>query len=450
MNFRQQLVWLKRQNHLITVDQPVDSHLEAAEIVRRITSLHHPTPPALLFNALSSPGPYSVIANLYASAEHLSAMMTTAFGRNVATALEQLPDEVPAQVSLSAWLSEQGGFWGYGDTQTIASHVRLKNLDAVPLLRYWPGDAGDYLSFALLITRGIEGQLNVGIYRLQRCGTDELTVHFRAGSQAALLCDAYRRAGKKMPAAVVLGVPLSVVLSAVLPLPGEVDELSFAGWLQGEKLMCAKSPEHSLPIPECEFLLEGEIDPQLMAKDGPHGNHSGYYTSSVACPVLKLTSLSARPDAICPVSVVGPPPTESFTLARIAQDYYCWELRRRHPHVVKVRLLANGVFQGVMVIQLCCRLDESQRDGLLTDPLVKTSRLVVLVDENVDEDNLPTLLWRGLNHVGQGRVYENSCGIVLDTTCLDGRDRLVSDPTIQENVDKRWRELGLGQWGDGQ
>ena len=72
----------------------------------------------------------------------------------------------------------------------------------------------------------------------------------------------------------------------------------------------ACAPGRPLPVlAEADFCLSGYILPHCKP-EGPFGDHVGYYSLQHDFPVLKVTGVHHRPDAIWPFTVVGRPPQE--------------------------------------------------------------------------------------------------------------------------------------------
>ncbi len=101
-----------------------------------------------------------------------------------------------------------------------------------------------------------------------------------------------------------------MTLAAIMPLPENLPELFFAGVLGGHRIPMIKRAGH-LPIPaEADFCIQGIIDPHTQKPEGPFGDHLGYYSLTHDFPVLKVTSVLHRTNAVWPFTTVGRPPQE--------------------------------------------------------------------------------------------------------------------------------------------
>ena len=111
--------------------------------------------------------------------------------------------------------------------------------------------------------------------------------------------------------AVALGTDPAVTYAATAPLPPGIDELMFAGFLRGKPVELARCATVDLEVPaDAEIVLEGYVERGEMRREGPFGDHTGYYSLADDYPVFHLTAMSHRRDAVYPATIVGRPPME--------------------------------------------------------------------------------------------------------------------------------------------
>ena len=125
------------------------------------------------------------------------------------------------------------------DRPVQGSHSQGRNFSLFdfPILKCWPQDAGRFITWPLVITANPEtGKRNVGVYRMQ--------VYRRAHHRHAL-ANAKARRGTFPPrartnpdgrieVAVAIGADPATCLSGILPIPPDLDEFMFAGFLRRE------------------------------------------------------------------------------------------------------------------------------------------------------------------------------------------------------------------------
>lgn len=184
------------------------------------------------------------------------------------------------------------------------------NLDALPLLRPWPGDAGGVVTLGLVITKDPEtGVPNVGVYRLQRQSMNTMTVHWLSVRGGARHLRKAMALGKPLEVAVAIGVHPLLVMAAATPIPVQLSEWLFAGIYAGEGVRLAKCKTLNLEVPShSEVVLEGTIAPGEVLPDGPFGDHMGFYggledspwCASIASPSDAIRSFSPPSAAVLP------------------------------------------------------------------------------------------------------------------------------------------------------
>jgi UbiD family decarboxylase len=190
------------------------------------------------------------------------------------------------------------------------------DLDALPVPRWHEQDGGRYLgTLGLVIMKDPDtGARNVGIYRQQIHSKDTLLLN--ATQQAGILLTKYKRLGRPMPIATVVGVdPCTLAASCIQARLGD-DEFGMAGNLLGAPLEMVKCVTQDLEVPAtAEFVFEGEIDPNgELIHEGPFGEYTGYYGLSTQAPQMKLTAVTHRDDPIFQGTLEGAPPSESTML----------------------------------------------------------------------------------------------------------------------------------------
>src|SRR5690606_14852311 len=104
------------------------------------------------------------------------------------------------------------------------------SLDRLPVQTCWPGEPAPLVTWPLVITRAPDdpADVNVGIYRMQKLGPKRLVMRWLAHRGGARHHRLWQALGLDMPVAVVIGADPATILSAVMPLPDGMSELSFA------------------------------------------------------------------------------------------------------------------------------------------------------------------------------------------------------------------------------
>lgn len=315
---------LRSAGDLVEIEAPVDPHLEVAEIHRRVIAAEGP---ALLFrNPIGSRFP--LVTNLFGAERRVQ----IGFGDHGQQFLERL-----VQLAETIVPPTLAKFWGARDVAKTLLRVGLKTrshgavldvqdpattLDDLPITTSWSGDGGPFLTLPLVYTEHPQdGRHNLGIYRLQKHDPEHLGLHFQIHKGSGYHLMEAERVGQEFPVTCFLGGSPALIASAVAPLPENVGELLLASLLQGAPLKMARTESVAHPlVAECEFAIHGKALPGERRPEGPFGDHYGYYSLQHDYPVMKISSISHRRDAIFPATVVGKPRQEDFFLGDFLQQ----------------------------------------------------------------------------------------------------------------------------------
>ena len=280
---------LESQGELKRISYPVDPYLEMTEIADRVLRAGGP---ALLFeNPKGKQMP--VLVNLFGTPKRVA----MALGKDDPMALRDVGE-------LLAFLKEPEPPRGFKDAiakipmfkqalnmppktvrnapcQEVVLQGDQVDLTALPIQHCWPGDVAPLVTWGLTITKGPrQKRQNLGIYRQQLLGKNKLIMRWLSHRGGALDFAYFKQQhpGEKYPVVVALGSDPVTILGAVTPVPDAMSEYAFAGLLRGERTEVVKALSCDLEVPATsEIILEGYIDPEEMAVEGPYGDHTGYY-----------------------------------------------------------------------------------------------------------------------------------------------------------------------------
>nr|VFK43965.1 MAG: 4-hydroxy-3-polyprenylbenzoate decarboxylase [Candidatus Kentron sp. TC]VFK58890.1 MAG: 4-hydroxy-3-polyprenylbenzoate decarboxylase [Candidatus Kentron sp. TC] len=224
-----------------------------------------------------------------------------------------------------------------------------KNIDLymeLPIQTCWPEDAGPLITWPLVTTRNpTTGRMNLGIYRQQVIGRNRVIMRWLAHRGGALDFQDWRnrRPGEPFPVAVALGADPATILAAVTPIPDSLSEYAFAGLLRGKKTELATCTTHDLKVPaSAEFVLEGYIYPEDEAREGPFGDHTGYYNEVETFPVFTIERITCRTDPIYHSTYTGRPPDEPAILGVALNEIFVPLLQKQFPEIVDFYLPPEG------------------------------------------------------------------------------------------------------------
>jgi 4-hydroxy-3-polyprenylbenzoate decarboxylase len=295
------------------------------------------------------------------------------------------------------------------------------------------------------------GTPNCGVYRIQLRGERDVAIQWKESSGAAKHAELFRHSGAPMPVAIVLGGDPSMLFSAMFPLPGDLDEVTFAGFLRGapfEMIPCRTVPLH---VPSgAEVVIEGYVDPDAHVTEGPFGNHTGYYAPAAPAALVRVTAISHRRDAVIPATVVGPPPMEDCWMAQAWERLLAAFLNRLAPSIKDIHFPFEWIFQQSAIISL-----ENPQAGMVRNistqlwalPWFKTARILLFVTADTECSTLAHTAWRCINVTDfkYDSILDESTGrMALDATgCRLSRAAVKSSEPCAALVVQRWKEYGF-------
>src|SRR5918911_2985465 len=345
-DLRSWIALLEREGELVRVGAEVDPELEITEVVDRTVKAGGP---ALLFERVRG-SDHPLLINQFGTERRMSLAFGVEslddLGRRVADVLEMQPpqglvEKVRGLRKLKSLADSMPQTVRRAPCQEIV--VDEPDLDALPIMKCWPGDAAPFITLPAVITRDPRtGARNVGMYRMQKLGPRATAMHWQIHKDGRA---DYLATDGKIEVAVALGTDPVTTYSASAPLPKHIDELMLPGFLRGEPVELVRAKTVDLQVPaNAELVLEGYIEKDELTAEGPFGDHTGFYTPAELFPVFHVTAVTMREDAIYPSIVVGKPPAEDAWLGKATERIFLPAIRMSVPEIVDYDLpVAGGV-----------------------------------------------------------------------------------------------------------
>ena len=325
-----------------------------------------------------------------------------------------------------------------------------------PILKCWPLDGGRFITLPAVFTKSLKsGKRNVGMYRMQVYDKKTTGMHWHIHKDGASHYDEYKKAGKKMELAVVIGTDPVVTYSATAPLPYGVDELLFAGMIRKKGIELVKCKTINMEVPAtAEIVLEGYVEPDELKEEGPFGDHTGYYSLKGDYPVFHITAITHRKNPIYFTTIVGKPPMEDCYMGKATERIFLPMLKALNPEIVDIDLPWEGVFHNCVIVSMKKRYPMHARKlmtSLWGSGQMSFSKMLLTVDEAIDVHNYKEVVLNLLNNLDIERDIYISEGTldVLDHSApnyiygskvgIDATERIEGETQRQEARRK-------GQW----
>ena len=472
---------------LVRVEQPVSVDKEITEVADRCMKSAGGGP-ALLFTkpTLTSGGRsrYPVAINLFGSERRMSLALGVDCLDHVGARISELvalkvPEGLLGKLAMLPRLAEVAKFpprtvGGRAPCQDTVVQGGDIDLAQFPVPICWPEDGGPYITLGGVITKHpVSGVRNVGMYRVQVLGKNELAMHWQRHKVGAAHWRAMAEKGETMPVAIALGGDPASIYAASAPLPPTIDEFLFAGFLRGEPVRLAKAVTSDLEVPaEAEIVIEGYIDPrEQLVLEGPFGDHTGFYSLADYYPKVHVTAVTWRRDPIWPHTIVGRPPMEDFYLGHATERIFLPLLRLTIPEIVDLHMPAEGIFHNLVFVSIDKQYPGQAykvMNGLWGQGLMALAKVIVVVDKDVNVRDTKEAWWVALNHIDPERDVRFTMGPIdvldhssraftygskmgIDATrkwkeegfTREWPNKIVMDEETKQRVDAMWKELGI-------
>ncbi len=467
---------LKREGDLATIRERVSPILEITEIANRIVKSGGP---ALLFENVEG-SEFPVAINLFASRARMLEALGIGSWREWEERLDFFLDPKPPEGLLGKLkalpkVADLAGVFPKtvknAPCQEVVETGDAVDLGRLPVLRCWPQDAGRFITMPLVITRDPStGRSNVGMYRMQVYDRNTTGMHWQKHKDGAGQARGYAREGRRMEVAAAIGADPATVFSAIAPLPPGVSELLFAGFLRGESVPVVPAKTVDVMVPaEAEFVLEGWVDPRETRREGPFGDHTGFYSLDDDFPVFHVTAVTRRSRPVYLTTIVGRPPMEDGFMGEAVERLFLPLVRKTIPDVVDMALPVEGIFHNLMIVSIDKRYPGQARKvmhAIWGTGQMMFTKVIVVVDAGTNVHDPAEVAWKALNHIDPERDFEFALGPIdeldhasraacfgshvgIDATRklpAEGFDRrwpdeIVMDPEVKRRVDEIWPRI---------
>jgi 4-hydroxy-3-polyprenylbenzoate decarboxylase len=470
---------LEREGDLKRIGVPVDPHLEVTEIVTRVV---REKGPALLFEKPTR-GEMPLAINVFGTYRRMSKALGVDDLDEIGHRIKDLlKPELPVGIGgLREALGKLGSLRsvppkrlkGGAPCQDVVLRGGDVDLGLMPGVHAWPEDGGVFLNFGLTHTKHPEtGARNLGMYRLQQHSRNQVGLHWQIHKDSNAHHAVAERRGERLPVAIAFGCPPAVTYAASAPLPPEIDEYLFAGFLAQQRIEMVDCLTVPLQVPaNAQVVLEGWLEPGERLPEGPFGDHTGFYTPVEPFPALTVDVMTMQKEPVYQTVVVGRPPQEDGPIGKATERIFLPLIQLTVPEIVDYDLPVEGVFHNCCIVSIDKRYPKHAQkvmSAIWGAGLLSLSKLVVVVDADCDVHDYSEVAWRAfgnvdyahdvlltsgpvdhLDHSAYAQFWGGKLGI--DATrklptegyTREWPEMLVQDPDVVRRVSARWSEYGL-------
>jgi 4-hydroxy-3-polyprenylbenzoate decarboxylase len=127
----------------------------------------------------------------------------------------------------------------------------------------------------------------------------------------------------------------------------------FAGYLKKRPIEMVKCVTSDIKVPaHAEFILEGYVDLNELRREGPFGDHTGYYSLEDDYPVFHLEKITRKKKPVYPTTIVGKPPMEDCYLGKATERIFLPLMKIQVPEIVDIDFPLEGVFHNCVIVSM--------------------------------------------------------------------------------------------------
>ncbi|MCD6320003.1 MAG: menaquinone biosynthesis decarboxylase [Candidatus Desulfofervidaceae bacterium] len=469
---------LEKAGEIKRIKEPVSPYLEITEITDRVCKQYGP---ALLFENV--PG-YNipVLTNAFGSFKRICMALGVKnldeLGEGILDFLQtEAPDSLIKKLKLLPKLKRLSNIFPKLVKKAPCQEVVLKgeevDLSKFPILHCWPLDGGPFITLPLVFTKHpLTDVRNVGMYRMQVYDKTTTGMHWHPHKGGAQHYRVAEELGQRLEVAVAIGPDPVMTYAATAPLPEDIDEVMFAGFLRGEPVEMVKCLTVDQEVPaSSQIVLEGYVEPGERRREGPFGDHTGYYSLPDDYPVFHITCITHRKDLIYPATIVGRPPQEDCYLAKATERLFLPLIKKQLPEIVDINLPIEGVFHNLAFIAIDKRYPGHAKkimQAIWGLGQLSFTKIVVIFDKDVNVQDISEVLWRLGNNIDPKRdiVFVEGPVDALDHASplpflgskmgIDATRKWPEEgftrvwppviemaPEVKEKINKIWQKLGI-------
>lgn len=479
---REFIAALERRGLLKRIRTQVDCELEITEITDRVSKMEGNKNVALLFENVKGYD-MPVLMNAFGSMERMAIALGVNEVDDIANRIREilrLPYiSVQNKLDLVKIIPQAKKAINFPKyvKKAPCQEVIIKDrpdIEKIPILKCWPDDGGRFITLPLVFTKNPKtGKRNVGMYRLQVYDGQTTGMHWHIHKNGAENFRAHKELGKdRIEVAVAIGGDPVLTYAATAPLPRDVDEMVFAGLLREKAVEMVKCVTVDVEVPaHSEIILEGYVKLDELRREGPFGDHTGYYSLADDYPVFHITCITHRKNPIYPSTIVGKPPMEDCYIAKATERIFLPFLQEQIPEICDINLPLTGVFHNCAMVSIKKTYPQQAKKvmhAIWGMGQMMFTKMIIIVDSHVNVQDENEVWWRVFNNIDARRdivmvdgpldVLDHSSPtpnwgtkVGIDATktwpseghTREWPDEIVMSDDIKKMVDLKWKDLGL-------
>jgi len=375
---------LRARGELAVIDKSVSGEFELAAICQ--AAQREGERPLLFTNVAGTNVP--VVTNLYGSRQRLCELIGADDG-----------------LFCRRWSDLMTGAALMDSADGAAEPLRYEELKVseLPHLTYQALDAGPYITAGVFLARHPEsGVPNLSFHRAMHVDDKEVRIRLGTSHDLTQYQLAAESQNQALEAAILIGAPPAFIFAAAASIPTDASEMELAAKLTASPPPMRRCRHIDLDVPaETEIVIEGRILPGVLRPEGPFGEFKGLYVEREDNHVFEILGVTIREGAFYHGILCGSPEDMRLLELSVATQIY-QALNKDLPGIIDVACVPN-------VMNTVVKIDQ-QRQGH-ADEVIRAaidvnhdySKIVVVVDEDVDINDVNDIVWAASNRASAQR-----------------------------------------------
>ena len=351
------LLDLEKHGHLLRIKEEVDPYLEMAAIHLRV---YEQGGPALLFENVKGTK-FRCASNIFGTLERSKFIFRDTL-KQVQDLIEVKNDPIKAiKNPIKNFKTGMAALKALPMKNPLSKPVLYEEISIsdLPLIHHWKMDGGAFVTLPQVYSEDVDApgimKSNLGMYRIQLNGNEytlnkEIGLHYQLHRGIGVHQTNANKKGVPLKVSCFVGGPPAHSVSAVMPLPEGISEMTFAGVLGNRRFRYCYEDGFCVST-DADFVITGDVFPNEVKPEGPFGDHLGYYSLKHDFPVMKVHKVYAKKNAIWAFTVVGRPPQEDTSFGQLIHEMTGNALKHEIPGLKEVHAVdAAGVHPLLLAI----------------------------------------------------------------------------------------------------
>ena len=285
-------------------------------------------------------------------------------------------------------------------TKAPCKDVVLKGSQAdvriLPISMHQKDDVGAYLTMTCIMKSITDGFYDITFTKNMYYEPRRMSFSAHAHHHLEAMTTEYEKRNKRAPVVVVLGHHPAFFLSSCCMTPfGNNDYLTASAFLQ-EPLRLTPSEtwgEDFLVPADAEVIIEAEVPPHVRESQNPFGEILGYYQLEMKVPVIEVTAITHRKNAI--VQDFWPGQMDHWNLGGIPKEGSVFNvIKKTVPGIKAIHLPASGCGRVICYISIKKEFDNDPNKAAMQAFVeMPNLKLAVIVDDDIDVFNEREVMW---------------------------------------------------------